>query len=248
MKVKTLSALAGVGTALILSSSADASYQGLTVVKHTTVSVNAVLRDVYRVYAKFSDPGDFLTSIAGSPTLGNLIVETRNAANSGAGGNFLNPAGGGATAPTFKSLGTAVEWDTFVDIGLASVPYGGTDATGLSPGFTGISGSVVNTNNAGWFTTGGFPQGQAGNGVANVGGSGMFGVLVMQLTVNTGNHVRGTMNVGGINNNPLAGGTTFQTNSNNPNQGGPQTFNSIPAPGVLVLVGLAGLVGTRRRR
>jgi hypothetical protein len=249
MKVKTLSALAGVGSALILSSAADASYQGLTVVKHTTAAVQGIQRDVYRVYAMFSDPGDFLTSVAGSPTLGNMIIETRNSTDTGAGGNFVNPPGGGSTAPTFYALGTQIEWDTFVDIGLASVPYGGIDATGLSPGFAGVPNGGLNTDNAGWFTTGGVPQGMAGNGTANVGGSGNWGVLMLQLTVNAGNNVRGTVNVGGINNNPLAGGTTFQTNSNG--QGGPQAFNSaevIPAPGVLALVGIAGLVGASRRR
>ncbi len=239
MKKKALSVLAGLGGAMIVSTGADASYQGLTVQQHTIATVNGVQRSVYRVYAIFSDPGDFLTSVAGSPTLGNLQVQTRNALGLAPGGNFVNPAGGSATAPTFKAIGLQTEWDTFVDIGLASVPYGGTDGTGLSPGFSGI-GSVasINTNNAGWFTAGPIAQGMAGNGLA-LGAN--WGVIIMQLTVNAGNHVAGTVAIGGVNNNPLAGGTTFQTNAD-------QTFNSFPAPGAHALLGLAGVVGSRRRR
>jgi hypothetical protein len=78
----------------------------------------------------------------------------------------------------------------------------------------------------------------AGNGVLLPGG--LWGVLAMQLTVNTGNHVRGTVAIQGVNNNPLAGGMTFVTLAN-------QTFNSfVPAPGALAIFALAGLVGARR--
>lgn len=242
MKKKALSVLAGVGGAMILSSAAEASYQGLITVSAGDHLVNGISRTSWRVYAMFSDPGDFLTSVAGSPTLGNMQIQSRNPLNVAPGGNFVNPAGGGSTAPTFKNLGTQVEWDTFVDIGLASVPYATIDETGLSPGFTGVgSVSSVNTNNAGWFTAGPKPQGMAGNGTANVGGSAHWGVLMMQLTVNTGNHVAGTVAIGGSNNNPLAGSTTFQTSAD-------QTFASFPAPGALALLGLAGVVSSRRRR
>jgi hypothetical protein len=175
-----------------------------------------------------------------------MIIESRNASDTGAGGQFINPLGGLATAPYYAYLGSQVEWDSFVDIGLASWgdPNGPAsqlvDGTGLSPGFGGLPNSgSINTDNAGWFVTGPQPQGQAGNS-PQFGQN--WGVLIMQLTVNAGNNVRGTVNVGGINNTPLAGGTTFAATQ--------QTFNSfdVPAPGVLALVGLAGLVGTRRRR
>lgn len=241
MKKKALSVLAGLGGAMILSSGADASYQGLSVQNAGIHSVaqggGAQLnRQVYRVYAMFSDPGDFLTSVAGSPTLGNLNIQTLNAAGLAPGGNFVNPVGGSAIAPTYYAVGTQFEWDTYVTIGMTP---GGTDLTGLSPGFSGI-GSVaqVNSNNAGWFTAGPLAQGMAGNGL-QIGAQ--WGVLIAQLTVNVGNHVAGTVAVGGVNNNPLAGGTTFQTNAD-------QTFNSFPAPGALALLGLAGVVSSRRRR
>lgn len=239
MKNSTRLFLAALGGAMIATTGADAAYQGLTVLSAGNHLVNGVNRTSWRVYAMFSDPGDFLTIVAGSPTLGNMLIQSCNASGSGPGGNFVTPAGGSATAPTFKAIGTQLEWDTFVTIGLASVPEGGTDETGLSPGFSGITGLGISTNNAGWFTAGPKPQGMAGNGLNF--GNGNWGVLMMQLTVNAGNGVRGTVAIGGVNNNGLAGGTNFQTIAN-------QTFWCIPAPGGLALFALAGLGGSRSRR
>jgi hypothetical protein len=247
---KALSVLAGVGGAMLISSGADASYQGLSVELHTTAMVGQgvgapQLRSVYRVYALFSDPGDILASVAGSPTLGNMTIRSLNALGAAPGGQFINPLGGGATSPYYAYVGTQIEWDTYVTIGLSNwgdpngPAYQLEDGTGLSPGFNGLPNSgSFDGNNAGWFTAGPEPQGMAGNGTqfgAN------WGVLIMQLTVNAGNHVAGTVALSGVNNNPLAGGTTFQTNAD-------QTFNSFPAPGALALLGLAGVVGSRRRR
>lgn len=242
MRCRITIALAGIGTSLLPSLTADASYQGLALRLHTVAPINGINRSVWRVYAMFSDPGDFLCSVAGSPTLGNLVVQTVNSIGVAPGGNFVNPVGGGATAPTFNELGTQTEWDTFVTIGLASVPDGGNDNTGLSPGFSGIGNvSSVNTNNAGWFVPGPMPQGMAGNGVPNIIFPGSWGVLIMQLTVNAGNHTRGTVAIGGVNNNLLAGATTFQTMAD-------QTWNTFPAPASLSLLALAGVARRTRRR
>jgi hypothetical protein len=114
------------------------------------------------------------------------------------------------------------------------------DTTGLSPGFhQGIwNTGFLNSDNVGWFTPGPVPHGRAGNGV-NFGGT--WGVLFLQLTVNAGNRVAGTVAIGGVNNNPAGGGIVFQTNAD-------QTFNYIPAPGILAAFGLAGVVGMRNRR
>jgi hypothetical protein len=112
---------------------------------------------------------------------------------------------------------------------------------GLGPGFNleqFIVGPEFIAANNGWFTAGPVAQGMAGNGVQLPGG--LWGVLTMQLTVNAGNHVRGTVVVGGVNNNPLAGGTTFIATAN-------QTFNSFPGPGGLMIVFLAGVMPRRRR-
>src|SRR5438105_3612353 len=116
MKVKTLSALAGLGGALIMTGEASASYTGLSV----TSSV-AGTRTVYRVYALCSDAGDYITAVSGSPTLGNLVILSRNSNDTAAGSNFYNPLGGGATAPSASTISQSptVAFDTFVDIGVA---------------------------------------------------------------------------------------------------------------------------------
>jgi hypothetical protein len=243
MKTRAIASLAGLGGVLIMSNTSSAAYQGLTVRLHTTAPVNGINRDVWRVYAMFSDPGDFLVSVAGSPTLGNLVLQSLDVFGNPGGGNFVNPAGGGATAPSFNQVGTQVEWDTFVTIGLAYAPDGFEDLTRLSPGFNGI-GSVpsINSNNLAWFLPGVPPQGLAANGVADINGMGNWGVLMKQLTVNAGNGARGTVAVGGVNNDALAGGTTFQTVAN-------QTFTTHPpAPASIGLLGIAGFIGQTRRR
>jgi hypothetical protein len=250
MKINMLWAFAGVGGVLVLPSAADAAYVGLANVLHTQAMVGQgtgapVLRNVYRVYALFSDSNDYLTSVAGSPTLGNMTIQSGGGWSGGPGGPFINPLGGGATSPGSSYVGSQVEWDTFVTIGLASWgdPNGPAfqlqDDTGLSPGFAGLPNSgFYSSNNAGWFTPGTVEQGRAGNGISL---HGYWGVLIMQLTVNAGNGVSGTVAIGGVNNNPLAGGTTFQTSAD-------QTFATPPAPGVLAVFGLAGVLGLGRRR
>jgi MYXO-CTERM domain-containing protein len=241
MKWRATIAITGVGGSLVIQSPSSAAYIGLAALLHTTAPINGINRDVYRVYALCSDPNDYITSVAGSPTLGNLTIRTFDPFGAGPGGNFVNPVGGSATAPTFYAVGTQLEWDTFVTIGLASVPYGGSDQTGLSPGFNGIpSVSTFTSNNAGWFTAGPQSQGLAGSGVqlpAN-----FWGVMIMQLTVNASNGASGTVAIGGVNNNPLAGSTSFQTFAN-------QTFTTHPpTPASLGLLAVAGLVGRSRRR
>jgi hypothetical protein len=220
---------------------AQASYQGLQVQLHTVVIAGGAPRSVYRVYATFDDSGDFLQYVAGSPTGGNMVVLTLSSAGVSPGGNFWNAPGGHISAPTFAEIAITpdIEWDTFVTIGVASVPDINADATGLFPGWTGI-GNVpeVNTDYAGWFTAGPQPQGMAGNGVLLP--DGLWGVLAMQLTVNVGNHVRGRVLLGGVNANPLAGGSTFYATN--------QTFNSFPAPATGLVLALAGIGSSQRRR
>jgi len=241
MKVKTLSALAGLGGALIMTGSASANYLGLSVVQGTG-SVGGVLRNVYRVYANFSDPNDYLTAVSGSPTLGNMVIQSRNAADSGAGSNFVNVTGGGSTAPSAYQLTQTPEaaFDSFVTIGVSvSDQAPGGDTTGLSPGFTGIANGInqINSNNAGWFTTG--PQEQGRAGFAGDGDP-LLRVLIAQLTVSSTSQVKGTVAISGVNNAGLLPPAAFTVSG--------QTFNSAPAPGALALLGMAGLVGARRRR
>jgi hypothetical protein len=176
-----------------------ATYIGLGTTLHTTVTVNGVSRSVFRVYAVFDDPDDYLTSCGGSP----LEIHSRNSTDTGPGSNFLNTAGN--FAPTFQQINANpdAQWDTFATIGV--VVNDGSDQTWGGPPFPSfIDGNSLITSTA-WFTPGPQEQGRAGgpNGV-----KGTFywsfidsfiqgmGVLVMQLTVNAGDHVRGTVNLG----------------------------------------------------
>ena len=232
MKVKTLSALAGLGGALILSGTAQANYTGLSTESGGVVVVGGIARQLWHVYANFNDAGDYLTGANGSPTNGALVVESRNALDTAAGTNFFNPGGVANLAP--YSPNGSLEFGTFVTIGvlLGQNAPGGTDQSTLSPGFPNfINGNSITNSNMGWFTAGPVEQGNAG---------GDLKVVMMQLSVNAGENVRGTVNVAGVNDTGLAGGDSFLIAG--------QTFNSIPAPGALALLGLAGLVGSRRRR
>jgi hypothetical protein len=230
---------------LAITTTVTADYQGLQVQLHTSTVLGGASRDVYRVYAMFSDPEDYVNGVFGSPTLGNMTIRTLSSTGTPPGGSFVNvnaPGGGGATAPQAGAIvaNPPLQWDTFVTIGLAVVPSGVTDVTTLSPGFTGIGNvPALDTNNAGWFLLGsGITQGSAGNGI--VFAPGLWGVIIMQLTVNGGNHVAGTVGVQGRNNTSLAGGSNFVATS--------QTFNSFPGPGGLAVLGMAAMCGWRRRR
>lgn len=227
--------------ALIIGSHAYASYQGVTVTLHTSVTTPGGDMSVYRVYALFTDPGDYLIAVAGSPTIGNLVIRNLNANASGLGAGFYNPAGTNREPVLQPGDPEEFQWETFVTIG---GPYfDGAYPTSLSPGFPSfINGTELNTNNAGWYQTF-HTLGTAGNGVLNPSGAhpGMWGVTMMQLTVNAGEHVAGTVAVTGVNAIPLAGATTFQT-------GADQTFSSFPAPGGLAVLALAGVMGSRGRR
>jgi MYXO-CTERM domain-containing protein len=254
MKVKTLSALAGLGGTLILSGSADAAYLGVGY-QTQVQTVGGVARQVYRLYAVFDNPEDYLTSGAGSQILGPMTIQSRNALDTGAGSNFFNPGGTGAnTAPS--SPASPNYWGTYVTIGISDVtqalptPQGSPlDQTSLSPGFPNfIAGNQIVASDAAWFTAGPQEQGRAGHWSQGAflnfhpdgdGPLAGYGVQLMQLTVNANHNVKGTLAVGVVEAGSIAGGVSI------PNQ----VFSSVvPAPGALALLGLAGLVGARRRR
>ena len=239
MKVKTLSALAGLAGAAILSGNANATFTGVSVSLYTSLSVEGQARDVYRLYANFSNPAATTQSVGawgGSPTNGATTTQ-QILANGNPGSGFYNNAFGGSVAPG-QALVTAfpdLAWDTFGTIGLAIQPgTGGAIVQAPSPGFpSAIFEGTGSSNNNFSFAAGGQPA------FSQIDAQGR--VLLAQFTVNAGQHVRGTVgSVAGFHETGLAGLTTFSQN------GG--TFNSVPAPGALALLGLAGLVGSRRRR
>ena len=220
MKLQRAAVLAGVG-ALILANEASANYVGLSVELHAVVTIGGTQRAVYRVYAVFSNPDDYLLAIAGSPQGGALVIQNRNATNNAFGSGFVNPVGGGNFAPyvdTIKKLPNA-QWDTFATVGVAI--NDGTDQTAGSPGMpVFISGAQLVSNSISWFTSGPMEQGRAGGPNSHPIGGGL-GILLTQLTVKYGENVRGTVSVSGINagDGPAvftANAQTFETNDGTP--------------------------------
>lgn len=242
--------------AIVLAASpAQAAYTGLSVQLHTSVTIGGQGYDVYRVYANFSDPGDRLVGVFGSPSLGATTIQTRNAGDTAL-GNVLYNTPGGVTAPSQSAIDASPErqWDTFATIGLSIVdqsPYG--DFTFVTPGFVGIAGNNYTITNGGWFSIPTFdhdnnpstPQIPPPQTLAGWTGDGdlPLRVMLMQLTVQAGENVRGTINIDIY---PPMGGGGGQTVVHQPFQ----TFNSYTAPGpsVLALLGAAGFVRRGRRR
>jgi hypothetical protein len=134
MRYRSLSIGArGVGSMAVIAAgvlgcagASEATYIGLTVVSAGDHMVNGAMRTSWRVFAVCSDPDDYIGSVAGSPTLGNFVVQMVSSSGSAPGGEFVNVAGGGAKAPTQAAVDAnpELEWDTFVDIGLTIVPEG----------------------------------------------------------------------------------------------------------------------------
>src|SRR5262245_35937657 len=89
-KLTALSVLTGVGCAMVLSTQANAVYLGMSVQKYTVVNIGGINHDVWRVYVNFSNPGDQLIAVAGSPNLGPLTIESRNGTDTGPGSAFYN--------------------------------------------------------------------------------------------------------------------------------------------------------------
>ena len=243
MKVKTLSALAGIGATMILSGQAEAAFTGLSVIKYTTVTVGGGPKDVYRVYANFNNAGDTVQAVFGgvSPVPGvgggTMSILNMNATGAALGSGFFD----GATdvAPIQTSPGSPPPnnqlWATFATIGKWTAASS-TQQASLSPGFGSfIAGNTFITANGAWS----FAGDPAWTAAGNTDDGSAAGVGIMQLTVNAGENVMGTINLQINPGGALAGAVTGVIGA---------TFNSVPAPGALALLGLAGLVGARRRR
>lgn len=226
-------ALAGVAGAMFVAGSAPAAYTGLVVESYIgagweMAGYDATALDTYRVYATFDDALGVITAVGDSSGLFELTSRDGsffNASSPTAGDFPNNPALW--PLPGFEDG----QWDTFVTIGSDGEPV---PVTAGAPGFTtqaaGLTGDTF-LNNSGWFVSGFPPQGDATDGR----------VLVAQLTVAEGIGVDGR--------NWRVSGLTESGNSNS-------SFDilsdfsapTIPAPGAVALLGLAGLVSRRRRR
>ncbi len=225
MKVKTMCLLAGAGAPLILSGSATAGFVGTK----ATSKPNEFGLLVVNVYAVFDRPdpgdgsGDHMVAVAGTPnTPLNVKIE---------GGVFYNSPFGGDSAPraaffpTFPSLA----FDTFVTIGKKTSSG---DTLTITPGFPlGITGSSLTGTTFGWAVIPTAPQGDPFNAKHSFPGNGQ--ILIAQFSTLEGTAISGTLLIRYVGN----------------GQSGQNIVSfSIPTPGTLAVMGVAGLIGRRRRR
>jgi hypothetical protein len=226
MKLKTLSVLAGVGAPLILTGSSDAGFTGVT----ATGKPNPFGLFVCNVYAEFDNPGaDWMQGVAGIPGAPMSITVV--------GGSFWNhPTFGGDTAPNsaFFGLWPSLAYDTFVTIGVkATGPLGQpTDDLELINMPQPIAGTSILADSAAWALLGPQPQGNPFDPVNSYAGNGR--ILIGQFSTANGTGIVGTFFLQYI-----SDGTVTST---------VESFEHfIPMPGALGLLGLAGLLSTRRR-
>lgn len=252
MKHRRMAGLLACGGAMVLCATtpARAEYTGLAVTFDHNDSAG---HDIFRVYAEFTGPNDYVACILGN-IAHPMVIQSRDSTDSATGSAFYNGTGtlgSNNTAPYDPTAGGGThQHGTFVTMGIPQVVGYAEfedgfwqDQTGLIPGFQNfISGNQLSNNNIGWATTG--PAEQARTGHINDGNDTLTRALIMQLSVNSGGNVRGTVAVLGFVDAGLAGLTTFASYD--------QTFNSypVPAPGGLALVAPVApvIVCGRRRR
>ena len=231
MKARTLAVLAGVSAPLILSGSTNAGFVGIK----TTVKPNEFDLFVVNVYATFDRPGeDLMSAIAGTPN-NPLSIRVKG------GGTFYQHAFGSDRAPLGALIDPfpSLQYDTFVTIGVKQVGPGGgnpgqpQDNLVLTPGWPGFGPGNLDLTNSGWAVTPNEPQGDPFDPVFSFPGNGQ--ILIGQFSTANGTGIMGTM--------------LLQFFSNGVSEQAIVSFDQqIPTPGALALLGIAGLLGLRRRR
>lgn len=207
-----------------LAASASASFTGFESVRTITAAGNTQ----YKLYANFSAGNYvFLNAFSWANTGAALNARHQDAAEDLDG----NPSQ--SWSASVNLLGTAARdndsWVTASGSGTSA----GNDAS-LDPGFNPSNGNSI-PNGAGWF--------DATPGTANViaaGGASGYRMLLMQI-VRNGNDADLFATFYVKNSFKLAGTTTALFGE------GTFTIGSVPAPGALALLGLAGMAGRRRR-
>jgi hypothetical protein len=190
---------------------------------------------VCNVYAEFDNAGnDAMQAVAGTPGAPLLIQVVQ--------GSFFNqPTFGTDTAPNASLFGLvpSLEFDTFVTIGVkATGPLGQpADGTTLVNFPQPIAGTSIHTTNGSWALVGPQLQGNPFDPINSFPGNGsiLIGQFSMEIPADTPYGITGEFLVDFVSD----GVCTFDY----------VTFSSIvPTPGALGLIGLAGLLSTRRRR
>lgn len=230
-------ALSGLTGAFVVASAASAAFTGITWSEVDSAALgwdaagyDPAALDTYRVYAAFDDNLGLVTGVGDiQDDVDFSLTSTDGAfwnATSALAGDFPNNPALWET-PGFEDG----QWDTFMTIGAAGEP---TPVTSAAPGFTsqamGLAGDFI-LDDTGWFVSGFPEQGNAVDGK----------VLIAQITVAAGVGVDGR--------NWRVSGLAEQGNGESAYDiFADFSIPAIPAPGVLALLGVAGLVSTRRRR
>jgi hypothetical protein len=226
--MKTLLVLAGVSVPLIATASADAGFVGIKVVKKIPNPYGIL---TINVYAEFDNMGnDSLDGMAGTPSTPLTIAVT-------GGGTFWNRQFGGDTAPSSGLVAAfpSLAFDSFYTIGLKSTTPGVPDTTtvvnmptlGSAPENTVTS---VSTTNGSWASVPPTaPQADPWDPASGPPGQ----VLIGQFSTTNGTGFYGSFAIKGV-----GDGTGWQA----------AVSFAWPAPGTLGLLGVAGLMSTRRRR
>jgi MYXO-CTERM domain-containing protein len=218
------SLLAGASLAAAGASVASAGFTGYTVDRVVTAAGNIQ----YKVYGNWDTANlVFLNAFNFATQSGSMNARHQDAAEDLDG----NPSQ--SWSASVNLLGTAARdndsWVTASGSGTSA----GNDAS-LDPGFNPSNGNSI-PNGAGWF--------DATPGTANViaaGGASGYRMLLMQI-VRNGNDADLFATFYVKNSFKLAGTTTALFGE------GTFTIGSVPAPGALALLGLAGMAGRRRR-
>jgi len=174
----------------------------------------------YRIYADI-DAGGEVDAVYGDGA-NPLTVGTS------LGGGFYQNGFGGYSAPNAAlfSFFPSLEFDSFVTIGLLTDT--GNAMLDIGIDFTAFeAGGSIYTDNGTWFAT---PDD------AQVHDTGTGRILIGQFTVGAADGVAGTINLQGKN----ADGSNWNAIG--------VDFDTLPAPGALALLGLAGIVARRRRK
>ena len=155
--------------------------------------------------------------------------ETTLSVSSGAG--FWNGPGTGASAmdnpQAFWSLFPSMEFDSQVTLGMAHNADAGTMYNiGIDFGAFNTGGNF-STNNGSWYSTPDQPNVLAVDGR----------VLIMQLTVADDDHAYGIISMQGKDEGGVGNWTARGVG-----------FDTLPAPGAIALLGLAGIAARRRRK
>ncbi len=186
---------------------------------------------VFGVYAVFDNPADRLLGVIGDAN-NPLHIWTDSPGGfhqvrSQDFGSDLAPSGG------LMKINPVLVYDSFVTIGVQA-GYEGENTTGLTPGWFDLVSAAFNSDGMIGPATEGWFNGNPDNMQGAPDGDGR--VMIAQLSVYDGwTTINGKSLVIGWND---AEGDTHQT---------PDSFEIVPAPGALALLGLAGL-RTRRRR